>query len=139
MVSEYLFYGLFLAGEVMDKIVWQFQKLSGIKHDTLGFTLHSDGWVRDWNIDVPSHVQWWGSQFCSYSNYGYNYGLDDLNQPDSTQHHVVVPWFDWEHNPKILCDYEKDQTEFVFAPPEIDIDTRHKRGRDDLLNSVFGQ
>jgi len=143
MVSDYLFYGLFLAGEVMDKIVWQFQTLSELKHDTLGFTLHSDGWVRDRHIDVPSHVQWSGSQFCSYSNYGYNYGLDDLNQPDSIQHHIVVPWTDWLRDPKMLCDYEGDQvevqSELSFAPPEIDIDKRHKNGRDALLNSVFGQ
>ena len=146
MVSDYMFYGLFLAGEVMDKIVWQFQTLSELKHDTLGFTLHSDGWARDFKTDGPSHVQWWGSQFCSYSNYGYNYGLDDTkptSHDSNIQHHVVVPWADWLRDPKILCDYEEGQgqvqAELSFAPPEIDIDTRHKRGRDDLLNSVFGQ
>lgn len=124
MVSDYLFYGLFLAGEVMDEIIRQFKELSGIEHNTLGFTLHSDGWVKDWKMDVPSHVQWWGSQFCSYSGYGLNYGLRDIMprpKDTNTQHHVVVPWLDWKHNPKILCDYEGDQeqvqAELSFAAP----------------------
>jgi len=145
MVSDYVFFGIFFAGEEMAPAIAQIRRLKRVKDDTLGFTLHSDGWVDRFHLGGPSHVQWQGTRLCSYSDYGFNYGLKDVIPiPGDTniQHHVVVPWFDWKHEPRILCDYEGDQVqvqaELSFAPPEIDIDTRHKRGRDDLLNNVFG-
>jgi len=144
MVSDYMFFGLFLAEEGMGEVVAQIRRLKRVKDDTLGFTLHSDGWVGDMRdrLNGPSHVQWFGSRFCSYSNYGLNYGLKDIKpspyDENACQHYVVVPWFDWKHNPKILCDYEGDQTELVLASSAIDIDTKHKQGRDKLLDSVFG-
>ena len=145
MVSDYVFFGIFFAGEGKNIAIAQIRCLKRVKDDTLGFTLHSDGWVEHFHLGGPSHVQWQGTRLCSYSNYGFNYGLSDIKptpQDANIQHHIVVPRADWLRDPKMLCDYEGDQgqvqAKLSFAPQEIDIDTRHKQGRDNLLNSVFG-
>lgn len=109
-----------------------------IGKNTLGFTLHGDGWLGVVPLcqctdpecsncaedrDRPSMVYWQGTLQGSYSGAGYPFGLDDTlpdhddpGDPDyNAQHHLLVPMSDWDQDRSVSCVWSDAP---VVAAPE---------------------